>query len=268
MTAWLIYETSGALRNREYIQFYIDEGKKRGIDIKLVLADDIDFISPMPDFAIVRAMLPKLSRMLEDKGVPVFNNSHVSEICNDKANTYEYLNFFGIPVIPWQTFRGGHAPDAIEFPAVIKPCCGHGGENVFLVRDENEYKAALAKILPQDFIIQRVADTIGRDLRVYVVGNEPVASVLRIAKDDFRSNFSLGGNVCAHVLTDEERALVAKVCSVFDFGLCGVDIMYDKGHPVINEIEDVVGSRMLYATHDINIVALYLDFIQSKLSLL
>ncbi len=267
MTAWLIYEASGALRNREYIQFYIDEGRGRNIDIKLVLADDIDFTVPMPDFAIVRAMLPDLSRKLEDRGVPVFNNSRVSEICNDKAKTYEYLDSCGIPVIPWQTFRGGNAPDAIEFPSVIKPCCGHGGQDVFLVNNEEEYKSALKKILPRDFVIQRVAERLGHDLRVYVIGNEPVASVLRTAKGDFRSNFSLGGDVCAHVLTDEERALVAKVCSIFDFGLCGVDIMYDKGHPVINEIEDVVGSRMLYATHDINIVAMYLDFIQNKLSL-
>ena len=37
--------------------------------------------------------------------------------------------------------------------------------------------------------------------------------------------------------------------------------MYHNGVPVINEIEDVVGSRMLYATHDMDIVAMFVEYI-------
>ena len=47
--------------------------------------------------------------------------------------------------------------------------------------------------------------------------------------------------------------------------MAGVDMLYDHGHPVIGEIEDVVGSRMLYQTSDIDIVALYLDEIRAIL---
>ncbi len=266
MTFWLIYDSEGAARNREYINFYIDEGKKRNMEGVLLLEDEIEFpLKNRPDFAIVRTMRPNLSKALEDAGVPVFNNSFVSLICNDKAKTYEYLASCGIPVIPWQTVRNGVLPDKVSFPAVIKPCCGHGGQNVFLVKNIEEYHEAVDKILPQDFVIQRVAGTIGRDLRVYVLGKTPVAAVLRTANGDFRSNFSLGGIVERHTLSAAERKLTESVCEAFDFGLVGIDIMYDGGRPVINEIEDVVGSRMLYATHDINIVSLYLDFILKRL---
>ena len=41
--------------------------------------------------------------------------------------------------------------------------------------------------------------------------------------------------------------------------LAGVDLMNDRGRPVVNEVEDVVGSRMLYQTSDIDIVSLFLD---------
>ena len=41
--------------------------------------------------------------------------------------------------------------------------------------------------------------------------------------------------------------------------LAGVDLMFDRGRPVVNEVEDVVGSRMLYQTSDIDIVSLFLD---------
>ena len=45
----------------------------------------------------------------------------------------------------------------------------------------------------------------------------------------------------------------------------GVDLLYDQGHPVLGEVEDVVGSRMLYQTSDLDIVGLYLDGIAAKL---
>ena len=41
--------------------------------------------------------------------------------------------------------------------------------------------------------------------------------------------------------------------------MAGVDLLYDHGQPVIGEVEDVVGSRMLYKTSDIDIVSLYLQ---------
>ncbi len=266
MTFWLIYDKEGAARNREYINFHMDEAKKKNINCILRLADEIHFPPrTRPDFAIVRTMNPPLSKALEREGIRVFNSSFVSEICNDKAKTYEYLCAHNIPVIPWSTVRNGVFPCDITYPSVIKPTCGHGGQDVFLVNNESEAHIAINKILPQDFVIQRAADTIGRDLRVYVLGKTPVAAVMRTAKGDFRSNFSLGGSVARHTLTNDEEALVNRVCEVFDFGLVGVDIMYDGGRAVINEIEDVVGSRMLYATHDINIVSMYLDFILEKI---
>ena len=125
---------------------------------------------------------------------------------------------------------------------------------------------ARAAIAPDEYVIQPLATTLGRDMRVYILGDKPVAAVLRIGNGDFRSNFSLGGTVERVTLTQSEAALVARVCEVFDFDYCGIDIMYHEGKHVINEIEDVVGARMLYKTHEgMNIVAMYLDYIMQKL---
>ncbi len=266
MLAWLIYEEEAAKRNSEYINFYIEAGKERGVDIKLVLADEL-FDSPMCDFAIVRAMRPDISQRLEAAGIPVFNSAFVSEICNDKAKTYQYLSENGVPVLPWVVSRGGASVPTPSFPCVVKPCDGHGGDGVCLAKDISEYNAAVKNLSGRDFLVQKPAGRLGYDLRAYIIGKTPVAAVARHAKDDFRSNFSLGGNVKKAELTEAERKLISKVCSLFKFGLVGIDIMYDGEEPVINEIEDVVGSRMLYATHsDINIVSLYLDFILKELN--
>lgn len=265
MKAWLVYEREGAERNRGYIDLHEKHGRELGIDFSVIICDEEPLPEENPDFAIIRAMRPDITKMIEARGIPAFNNSHVSEICNNKARTYEYLRKNSIPVIPWISAKSEDAPPEADFPCVIKPCCGHGGRNVMIIKNESEYQAARAAIAPDEYVLQPIATKLGRDMRVYIIGSEIVAAVLRTSSSDFRSNFSLGGKVEAREPTREEAELVRRVCSLFDFSLCGIDIMYHNGHPVINEIEDVVGSRMLYATHDIDIVRLHLEYILKKL---
>lgn len=265
MTGLLIYEREGAERNLEYIKLHKLHGEKLGITFSVVICDEEE-LPGKADFAIVRAMRPDITKKLNDRGIPTFNNYHVSKICNNKALTYEYLSQNGIPVIPWVSVKGEDTPPKIKsFPMVIKPCCGHGGQNVSIIRNDEEYKAAREKISPDGFVLQQLASELGRDMRVYILGGKVVGAVLRTSSSDFRSNFSLGGKVSAAKLTPQENALVERVCSLFDFDLCGIDIMYHNGKAVINEIEDVVGSRMLYATHDIDIVKMYLEYIVNSL---
>lgn len=261
MTVWLVYEKAGAERNRQYINMHIERGKAKGIEFIPVLCDDGIPVGN-PDIAVVRAMRPDVSRELESRGVRCVNKALVSEICNNKARTYEFLRANGIPVIPWISELSGETPPEIkQYPVVIKPCCGHGGKNVTLIHNDEEYVRARKKIAPDEYVIQPLATEAGRDLRVYILGGEPVGAVLRIAEGDFRSNFSLGGKVRAKKLSDSEISLVKRVCALLPFDYCGIDIMYHNGNPVINEIEDVVGSRMLYATHDIDIVSMFINYL-------
>ncbi len=265
MKAWLVYEREGANRNQGYIDLHKKHGKELGVSFSTIICDEQPLPSTNPDFAIIRAMRPDITKEIEARGIPAFNNYHVSSICNNKARTYEYLHENGIPVIPWISAKSEDNPPVIEsFPVVIKPCCGHGGKNVMLINSNEEYAEARRKIFPDEYVIQPLATQLGRDMRVYILGGRPVAAVLRTSESDFRSNFSLGGAVTPKKLTSEEDALVTSVCKLFDFSLCGIDIMYHEGRPVINEIEDVVGSRMLYATHDIDIVRLHLEHIIEK----
>ncbi len=266
MKAWLVYEREGAKRNQGYIELHRKNGRELGIDFSVILCDEAPLPPETPDFAIVRAMRPDITKQIEARRVPCFNNYHVSSICNNKARTYEYLHKNNIPVIPWISARSdGPPPEINSFPAVIKPCCGHGGKNVMIINNDEEYSKARKAIAPDEYVIQPLATVLGRDMRVYIVGGKVCAAVLRTSETDFRSNFSLGGKVTPQKLSPAEADLVKKVCELFDFSLCGIDIMYHNDSPVINEIEDVVGSRMLYATHDIDIVRLHLEHIIKKL---
>ncbi len=293
MVGWLIYYKEAAIYNERYIQFYREEGRKLDIEVRLILVEELEFgvrnhtwflnyrneQVKMPDFVICRAIYPLLSRQLEALGIPVFNNSFIAEICNDKAKTYQYLAKTGIRMVDTTFYKNEQLPHLLmdeNHVCVIKAVDGHGGNQVFLtghshndISTTNGKQEIITGIGNADFVIQPLIGSRHQDLRVYVIGTEIIAAVLRTAKEGFKSNFSLGGEVRLYELSQEEEDIVRKIIKEFDFGLVGIDFLLgDEGELIFNEIEDVVGSRMLYQCSDINIVHKYLNYIGNKLHFL
>ncbi len=260
----------------------------------------------LPSFVINRSRNTILAKWLEERGVRVFNPAIVTDLCNDKRKTYEFLRKHGISFM--ETAYDIKTVADWEYPFVVKPACGHGGDLVNLVGSIKELAEHLQKIKEQyrehpGYVLQRCASDIGTDLRVYILGGKIVASVMRSAFDDshlnshtdklrqcsflqnanpapksyftspipvyshidIRSNYSLGHPAALHTLTEEEETLVQRIIPLLPFDCIGIDFIYDKGHPVFNEIEDAVGARMLYANSDIDLVSLYMDYIMTQM---
>jgi gamma-F420-2:alpha-L-glutamate ligase len=283
-TGWLLYEDGDLKQNQDFADYVTAEGKKFDMDIRAARVSQLEMgagsdgaltlrlggRAALPDFVISRQRDELTSLQLERMGVPVFNGSRVCGICNDKRRTHQFLA--GLPMM--ETRFVGHryavAPGESAYPLVVKPARGHGGQNVELVRNEYEWQEAADEIMPDDIVEQKPASEAGRDLRVYVLFGEIVASVMRTAREGIVSNFKRGGQVELHTLTGAERALAEKAIARFqeaDAPLClaGVDLLYDRGRPVLNEVEDVVGSRMLYKVSDIDIVKRYLSALRERL---
>ena len=285
MLGWLIYNEEDIEKNRRYIDFYFEESKALDINIELIntydlaygIKDNKHYITyknqtiKKPDFCIVRCINPLLSKQLEYLNIPVFNNSFVSEICNDKAKTYQYVGKLGIKMVDSSFYKGSRIPELIPKltkATVIKSVSGHGGSEVFLLANNSdlEYETMSSILKEKDVVLQPLTGSRREDLRVYVLGNQILAAILRKGKDGFKSNFSLGGEVKEYHLNEKERSIVNQIISLFDFSLVGIDfIIGDEGELIFNEIEDVVGARMLYQCTNINLVNLYLNYIRNKL---
>ncbi len=263
MTGWLVYDAPEAKRNAWIIERYRRSAAARGVELTLELLERMECEMPerLPDFCICRRPAPAFRSALEDRGVPVFNSSFADRLCNDKHKTAEFAKALGIPVAEEYAWGRAEELKTPPFPAVVKPVDGHGGQGVFLVRGETEWEAAVRALSGRTVVVQRPVQTLGRDLRVYLLGKRPVAAMLRISDRDFRSNFSLGGRAEPRELMPEMRAIVSKIAEAADFGLVGVDLIFDGETPVLNEIEDVVGARMLYAGTDIDIADEYVAYI-------
>lgn len=281
---WLVYRKEDAVRNRAYIEMYQRYAPEYGMECELVYVEELqygvrngepylskrskadNYLKDLPDFAIVRAILPSLNKQLELLGIPCLNNYQVSSICNDKAECYRYLSGRGIPMPDTLFVANKEIAGFLEkcpVGTVLKAVDGHGGSQVCLYDGNSE--EILRIIGRSDMVAQEKVGNKNSDLRVYVIGGNILASVLRESNEGFRANFSLGGRVSLYSLNAVEQELIQKIIDLFDFDMVGIDfILDDNGNLVFNEIEDVVGARMLYQCSDIDIVKEYLSYISKR----
>ncbi|NLU52002.1 MAG: ATP-grasp domain-containing protein [Clostridiaceae bacterium] len=280
LTGWLVYSKEDYERNSSFAKRFLKSGNNKKSSIKLVFKDDIYFgvfrntlclldkvrnILPTPDFVINRSIDPLFSRHLENMNIKVFNSSRISEICNDKARTYLEVSRLGIPMVDTlfinkNTLLQGNF--SFEYPVVIKTVDGRSGKEVFLAQSRDDVLNIVSSIPKDRFVAQKLCKNPGRDVRVFVVGKDIVGAVLRQSNVDFKANISLGGSAEAYHLNEVEKGYVKKIVEHFDFGMVGIDFIFDeKGHFLFNEIEDVAGCRTLYMTSNVDIVKLYLEHI-------
>ncbi|MGN8646831.1 ATP-grasp domain-containing protein [Gracilibacillus sp. HCP3S3_G5_1] len=270
MNGWLIYRVKDAEKNRAFIDWMQAEAALLGITLQLVIYHELTygikdgrlFINwkgrEKPDFVIMRAIDPLLSAQFEWLGIRVFNNSRVASIANDKANTHQLFATHGIPMVDTQFLNREELKEGtFRFPVVLKAVNGRSGSEVYLLNSLDD----LPPLTSERFIVQSLA-TPGRDLRVFVMGKKVIGSVLRESNIDFRANYTLGGNASLYQLSSAECELVDKIITILPVDFAGIDFVFDDHNRLLlNEIEDIVGSRTITSLTDINIARLYLQHI-------
>lgn len=276
-TIWLVYEAENILRNQFFIDRWLHHGQALGVNICLVTTAELTYGIrnnrpwlahadglPLPEACVMRLNQPLLSSHLEAMGIPCFNNSHLAHICNDKRLTHQML----APMVPSMDtvfLTRGDEPLPFPYPVVVKDALSCGGRGVWLARDEAELQTTLTKIPPGQALAQAMTDTPGRDVRAYVLFGQVIAVMMRVSHTDFRSNIGQGGTAQPFQLSPEDMRMVQDIIARFDVGLIGVDFLFNQGRLVFNEVEDAVGTRMLYEQGQMDVVALYLNGILQRL---
>ena len=125
-----------------------------------------------------------ISKIYEANGVKVVNSPQVAERCGDKYVTSQILVQKGIPtprvLMAFDEESALAAAEEIGYPCVLKPVVGSWGRLLAKVDDRStaeafiEHKATLG-VNHQVFYLQEYIDKPGRDIRAFVVGDEPFA---------------------------------------------------------------------------------------------
>ena len=205
------------------------------------------------DFVIYRARNFHIVEQLESLGIKCFNNSLTNKVANNKYLTYQFLTNLNIPCL-----KSNLSNDKLQYPFVMKSIDGHGGNEVFLINEKSEISKH--QLSSKNYIYQEFYENDG-DLRLYVLNKKVFGAVLRKNKNDFRSNFSLGGEVLSIKPEQEIVDTAIKIASALEADYIGVDFLKVKGEWLVNEIEDPVGARMLYKACGIDAATLFSDYV-------
>ena len=228
------------------------------MDTKIAVTDDLP--SGVPDCAVNRSRDWALASRLESEGVLVSNTSEACRTFNDKLATYILADRLGIPHMP-VSVPGEQLPPGP--PWVVKSRSGHGGSEVAMACEEKEVRDLFDRIPCP--IVQSIAEP-GRDMRAYVLGDRILTCVMRTSDTDFRANHSLGGRAEVCDPPDAVHEMITGVCRAVGPDLVGVDFVFRDGNPVLNEVEDAVGCRMLYELTELDPAHLLMELVHSKIS--
>ena len=229
--------------------------KKHNVTLDIKKASDISLevgaiINNKPDFAIFWDKDVYLAERLEKSGVRLFNSKRAVLLCDNKILMYQTLKENGVKIprtfIAPKTFEGlnysnrsflKEVIDEIGFPIVVKEAYGSFGEQVYLANDEESLNKIIDSIGYKDFLLQEyISSSKGKDIRINVVGNKAIVSMLRENENDFRSNISSGGHGSICEPSKEYIDLALKATKALGLDFAGVDVMFGENGPILCEV--------------------------------
>lgn len=299
MEIWILFneEIEAASAEAFEVRRFMSEGEKLGHDIKVFHPEQFDLLvseedresvlidgqlMKLPDFVLPRTYVIDsgyfalaVIRQLERLGVRIFNDSRSIEMVSDKMHTHQVLAESGLPTPTTMLAKFPIDIELVErtigFPVVVKTLLGVNGSGVFLMDNHTAFED-LMNLIEQtnpdiQLIFQKfIAKSKGRDLRLFVVDGEVVASMERRATDGgFKANYTQGAEVVEFIPDEVATDLAIKTAEILNLQVAGIDLLYDENGYTICEANSFPGFKGLESCCDVNIPKKVFEAMQSRL---
>ena len=118
----------------------------------------------------------------------------------------------------------------------------------------------------QNVLIQKfVAESKGKDIRAFVVGDRVVAAMRRVAQgQEFRSNVHRGGVAEAVELTEEYAETAVRAAQILGLQVAGVDMLEGKDGPQIMEVNSSPGLEGIETCTGLDVAGAVIDYIAAQ----
>jgi ribosomal protein S6--L-glutamate ligase len=210
-------------------------------------------------------------RQLEQMGVFCVNSATGIANSRDKLRSLQILSRhdIGIPGTAFARDRSDILP-AIErlggAPVVIKVLEGTQGIGVILA-DTTKVAESIIETLQsasQNVLIQKfIAESKGRDVRAFVVGDRVVAAMRRVAQgQEFRSNIHRGGLAEPLTLEPEYETTAVRAAQIMGLKVAGVDMLEGRDGPQVMEVNSSPGLEGIENTTGVDVAGAVVEYIE------
>ena len=134
-----------------------------------------------------------------------------------------------------------------------------------MARNRAELACISERVKCKPHLFQETVQTsIGRDVRVIVVGGKVLCAMLRQSDCDFRSNIELGGKGSIYKLSKEMRETCEKVATLLKLDYCGIDILSgERNEPIVCEVNSNAFFGGIERVTGVNVAKAYAEHIHA-----
>ena len=154
-------------------------------------------------------------------------------------------------------------------PLIMKLLQGTQGQGIVLAETRKAAESVMSAFrqLDADIMVQEfIKESGGKDIRAFVVGDEVVASMKRIAPEgEFRSNVHRGGTMEKVHLTSEEKNMAVNASRILGLSIAGVDLMRSNRGPLILEVNSSPGLQGIESCSEVDVAEKIILHIQTWL---
>ncbi len=228
---------------------------------------DVNVVVPRMGASITNYALAVLSQF-EMMNVPILNRPSNILRTRNKLRCLQMLSRHDID-IP-RTIVARYPSDlesSVEmvggFPVVLKLLSGSQGVGVMIAENMQSIQSTVDTLwsLGQDILIQEcVQESVGRDVRVIVVGGKVVAAMRRQARiGEFRSNVHRGGVATAIEPTDDQVRIAKQATQIVGLDVAGVDLLESHEGAKVIELNSSPGLEAIEKVTEVNIARKILE---------
>ena len=214
---------------------------------------DVDVVVPRIGTTVTEVGCAVVNQF-EVMGVPVVNTSQSILRARDKLLSLQLLTRANVDLPRTAVIRSTDDLDeAIEqvggIPCVLKLLKGTQGIGVMLAESREGLESILQAFWSLDHIVllqEFIAESKGKDVRAFVVGDEVIGAMRRSAKiGEFRSNIHRGGTGKPLKLDKDEREHVLEATRALGLQVAGVDYLESRDGPKVIEVNASPGFQGL-----------------------
>jgi RimK family alpha-L-glutamate ligase len=207
---------------------------------------------------------------LEEAGVMVVNPSRSIEKAVDKFYTSALLDEAGIKTprtIVTESFSEAmKCFDELGGDIVVKPLFGSLGMGITRISSGDiAYRVFRALEMTKSvYYIQEFIPHGGEDIRVFIIGDEVVASMKRVS-ENWKTNISIGGKAQPFEPSEEIKNIALKASRKLGLEYTGVDVMVSGDDTYVVELNSTPGWEGLQSVTETNITSRLVEYVISRL---
>ncbi len=214
-----------------------------------------------------------LVQQFEQMGVYVINPALAIARSRDKLRAMQVLSKYdiGLPATAFVRDKDEILPAINRLggpPVIIKVLEGTQGIGVILAETTKMAEAIIQtlQLARQNVLIQKfVAESGGRDIRAFVVGDRVVAAMRRMARPgEFRSNIHRGATAEAVQLDAAYETTAIRATQIMGLRLAGVDMLESNEGPRVLEVNSSPGLEGIEKATQVDIAGAIIEDIQQQ----